>query len=50
MVLDKGTLDAILPEDKPEDIDEIKKVYFKNAIKMLNPQKHGRYIIISMLQ
>ena len=28
IVIDKGTLDAILPEDKPDNIKEIQEVYF----------------------
>ena len=31
IVLDKGTLDAILPEDSEEEITKIKKIFFQNV-------------------
>jgi hypothetical protein len=31
IVLDKGTLDAILPEDDEEEINKIKKAFFQNV-------------------
>jgi hypothetical protein len=31
IVLDKGTLDAILPEDVQEEISKIKNVFFQNV-------------------
>jgi hypothetical protein len=50
LVLDKGTLDAILPEDRADNIQEIKEVYFGNVERMLDPKKKGHVVIISMLQ
>jgi hypothetical protein len=50
IVIDKGTLDAILPEDKPEDIKEIEEIYFQNIKKMLKVETFSSYVVISMLQ
>ena len=38
IVLDKGTLDAILPEDNKEEIERVKKVFFKNVEKVMNKE------------
>lgn len=50
VVLDKGTLDAILPEDVPQQVNRIKQVFFSNVQLSLNTEHHSAYVIISMLQ
>lgn len=50
IVIDKGTLDAILPEDKPDNIKEIQEVYFENIKKMMRSESFSSYVVISMLQ
>ncbi|KRT85302.1 methyltransferase [Oryctes borbonicus] len=47
VVLDKGTLDALMPDDKDETLKKIER-YFEEVSKVL---KHGgKYICISLLQ
>ena len=50
VVVDKGTLDAILPEGSEQSMSEIEAVYFKNTKTMLRQDRPSSYIIISMLQ
>ena len=50
LVLDKGTLDAILPEDAHEEITKIKQVFFKNVELAMNEKTYSAYVIVSMLQ
>lgn len=47
VVLDKGTLDALMPDDKTETVDKIKR-YFSEIARVL--KTGGRYICISLLQ
>ncbi|KAK4879959.1 hypothetical protein RN001_008105 [Aquatica leii] len=47
VVLDKGTLDALMPDDKPETLDKI-LTYFKEINRIL--KIGGRYVCISLLQ
>ena len=50
LVVDKGTLDAILPEDKPDNIASVKENYFCNLRELLRKDKHCCVVVISMLQ
>ncbi len=50
VVVDKGTLDAILPEGSEENMGEIETVYFGNIKKMMRRDRCSSYIIITMLQ
>lgn len=47
VVIDKGTLDALMPDNKPQTIKEISS-YFKEVDRVL--RVGGRYICISLLQ
>ncbi|XP_057661192.1 eEF1A lysine and N-terminal methyltransferase homolog [Diorhabda carinulata] len=47
VILDKGTLDALMPDDSEETIEKIKK-YFDEISRVL--KIGGRYICISLLQ
>lgn len=51
VVLDKGTLDAMLPEDNVGNVGRIKDGYFNNIGKSLKKGTPGcKIIIISLLQ
>uniref|UniRef100_A0A8D9EM28 Methyltransferase-like protein 13 n=2 Tax=Cacopsylla melanoneura TaxID=428564 RepID=A0A8D9EM28_9HEMI len=47
VVLDKGTLDALMPDNKEDTVERIDKL-FKEVDRLL--KQGGRYIIISLLQ
>ncbi|CAH2001857.1 unnamed protein product [Acanthoscelides obtectus] len=47
VVLDKGTLDALMPDDKEETVAKIKQ-YFDEVTRVL--KNGGRYICVSLLQ
>lgn len=47
VVLDKGTLDALMPNDKNETIERIDR-YFREISRVL--KDNGRYICVSLLQ
>ncbi|KAI5704235.1 hypothetical protein M8J75_003242 [Diaphorina citri] len=47
VVLDKGTLDALMPDNKQDTVERIEKL-FKEVDRIL--KQGGRYIVISLLQ
>lgn len=50
VVVDKGTLDAVFPEDTLENKERIETKMFTKILQILKKQKGSKYIIISMLQ
>lgn len=47
VVLDKGTLDALMPDNKNETLEKI-NTYFKEINRVL--KNTGKYVIVSLLQ
>ena len=50
LVVDKGTLDAMLPEDNEEGAKSVKEGYFRNVLTLMKQNAHTSYVVVSMLQ
>ena len=50
VVVDKGTLDAVFPEDTEENKERIVTKMFSKILDILKKQKGSKYVIVSMLQ